>query len=182
MLQILAVCESSIKREVWVQKVFDNCLAFVLEQEGGYSNDSADPGGETNWGISKRAHPTVDIKNLSRNGAGRIYEVEYWQPSHCDDMPAPIALCVFDMAVNMGISRSAKILQEALGVPDDGIIGPQTLFESSGADVTVTVRKIHDLREAFYRGRMGFDRFGKGWLARNDACRDLALSWMGEPA
>jgi len=157
--------------------VFEKCLDFVIQSEGGYSNDPRDPGGETHWGISKRAHPTIDIKNLTRSGAGLIYKVEYCIPSLCDELPASIALCVFDMSVNMGISRSAKILQRAVGISEDGTIGSATLSAVSGMSLNDLIRKIHDLRQAFYSGLIGYDRFGKGWLARNDACRDLALSW-----
>ena len=35
---------------------------WILQTEGGYVNDPADPGGETKYGISKKAYPTVDIK------------------------------------------------------------------------------------------------------------------------
>ncbi len=46
----------------------------VFPHEGGYTNDPRDPGGETNWGISKRAYPNLDIKNLAMEEAKRIYK------------------------------------------------------------------------------------------------------------
>ena len=42
---------------------FDEIIEVVLHHEGGYVNDPKDPGGETNFGIAKRSHPDVDIKN-----------------------------------------------------------------------------------------------------------------------
>ena len=45
---------------------FDDIIEVVLEHEGGYVNDPKDPGGETNFGIAKRSHPDVDIKNLQK--------------------------------------------------------------------------------------------------------------------
>ena len=48
---------------------FEEIIDNVLESEGGYVNDKDDPGGETNMGISKRAYPDLDIKNLTREEA-----------------------------------------------------------------------------------------------------------------
>ena len=51
---------------------FDDIIEIVLHHEGGYVNDPKDPGGETNFGIAKRSHPDVDIKNLTIDGAKEI--------------------------------------------------------------------------------------------------------------
>ena len=72
------------------------------DPDGAYTNDPADPGGETRWGIAKRFHPDVDIKNLTREGAEAIYQKEYWEAAGCDDLPAPLDIAVFDSAVNPG--------------------------------------------------------------------------------
>ena len=53
---------------------FDEIIEVVLHHEGGYVNDPKDPGGETNFGIAKRSHPDVDIKNLTKEGAKDIYK------------------------------------------------------------------------------------------------------------
>jgi len=57
---------------------FDEIIEVVLHHEGGYVNDPKDPGGETNFGIAKRSHPDVDIKNLTKDGAKEIYKEHYW--------------------------------------------------------------------------------------------------------
>ena len=57
---------------------FDEIIEVVLEHEGGYVNDPKDPGGETNFGIAKRSHPDVDIKNLTKESAKEIYKEVYW--------------------------------------------------------------------------------------------------------
>jgi lysozyme family protein len=57
---------------------FDDIIEVVLEHEGGYVNDPQDPGGETNFGVAKRSHPDVDIKNLTKDGAKEIYYQDYW--------------------------------------------------------------------------------------------------------
>ena len=40
---------------------FDKFIERVLAHEGGYVNNPRDPGGETQWGISKRSYLYVDI-------------------------------------------------------------------------------------------------------------------------
>jgi len=80
---------------------FESAVAFVLEREGGYVNDPADPGGETKYGISKRKFPGEDIKNLTVEQAKELYYKHYWLEFHCDTLPWPMSLLVFDTAVNM---------------------------------------------------------------------------------
>lgn len=161
---------------------FDDCIAFVLAREGGYVNDPRDPGGETRWGISKRAYPEIDIKTLSLNEAKAIYYADYWKPCQCDEFAAPISLCVLDAAVNSGNDTAIRMLQEALNIPDDGLVGPKTIGAAAVADKQACIEAFHARREAHYRSLSSFDRFGVGWLARNDACRDLALEWIAEGA
>ena len=110
-----------------------DAIAFVLEQEGGYTLDPNDPGGETNFGISKKAYPNEDIKNMTVDRASQIYERDYWIPCHCDQLPAPFAIAVFDTAVNQGTGTATKILQRALKLTADGIIGPNTLNAANSA-------------------------------------------------
>jgi lysozyme family protein len=115
-------------------------IQFVLDYEGGYSNDSSDPGGETNFGISKRAYPALDILNLTLDEAKAIYRRDYWQPCHCDDLPKPLAIAVFDTAVNQGVGRAIRLLQKAMGVKDDGDIGPVTLEAMQKATIYTAKR------------------------------------------
>jgi lysozyme family protein len=113
--------------------VFEKALKIILLHEGGYVNDPDDPGGETNFGISKRAYPNVDIKNLTEQEAGRIYKKDYWEVAKCDQIEnAQIAVHVFDMAVNAGVKRSVELLQRAVGTIVDGRIGPMTLKAVNG--------------------------------------------------
>lgn len=106
---------------------WDRAIAFVLDMEGGYTLDPNDPGGETNFGISKKAYQNIDIKNLTIDQAKDIYHRDYWNPCRCDNLPFAFAIAVFDMAVNQGTGSAIKTLQETFGVTADGIIGPVTL-------------------------------------------------------
>src|SRR5438045_9518054 len=90
---------------------FDQALALVLRFEGGYVNDEQDPGGETKFGISKRAYPNLDIRNLTPELAGQIYASDYWGPSGCDRLTPGMAVVVFDSAVHVGVRRAVAWLQ-----------------------------------------------------------------------
>jgi lysozyme family protein len=99
--------------------VWDKAIAFVFAMEGIYDNDPYDPGGETKFGISKKAYPTLDIKNLTKEQAQAIYKRDYWEACSCDQLPAKIAIAVFDTAVNQGTGIARRMLQVALGLPVD---------------------------------------------------------------
>ncbi len=79
---------------------FEKAFALTVGVEGGYVNDSRDPGGETKYGIAKRYHPDEDIKNLTLERAKEIYLNEYWIPAKCDNTPTPMDICLFDSQVN----------------------------------------------------------------------------------
>jgi len=91
---------------------FERCFNFIQRWEGGYSNDPDDPGGETNFGISKRSHPLLDIANLTEEDAHTVYRDEYWTPCNCQAKPWPWDLIVFDTAVNLGPKRALIMFQE----------------------------------------------------------------------
>ena len=84
-------------------------ITKVIGREGGYVNDPDDPGGETKYGISKKAYPKVDIKNLTMDDAVEIYKDEYWLPAKVEWLPDKLQGQYFDMVVNQGISKSVKI-------------------------------------------------------------------------
>ena len=97
---------------------FRKSLAFVLKHKGGYVNNPADPGGETKWGISKRAYPNLDIKNLTPEQACDIYSHDYWDKAGCDALAYPLCCVVFDSTVQHGVSRALGWLKQATNVKD----------------------------------------------------------------
>ena len=153
---------------------FPKCLDAILKYEGGYVNDPHDAGGETNMGISKRAFPDIDIKNLDVETASAIYKKYYWNQVKADQLPDGLDLVVFDGAVNSGPAQSAKWLQKALGIKADGVIGPVTLVALQGAPVASVIDKVLDQRLAFLKSLPTWSRFGKGWEARVEDIRKLA--------
>src|SRR3990167_8850899 len=95
---------------------FDLAWKFTKQWEGGYVNDKADPGGETKFGISKRAHPEVDIKALTEEAAKAIYTTSYWEPVGGHHLSIRDAVCAFDCAVNCGLARTAIWLDGCEGL------------------------------------------------------------------
>jgi lysozyme family protein len=107
---------------------FSRAVAYVIDKLEGGGKVISDSGGTTRWGISKKSHPDKDIANLTREDAEAIYRRSYWNAVKADLLPAPLALLVFDAAVNMGPRIAIQILQRVLDVEDDGNLGPQTLL------------------------------------------------------
>ena len=166
---------------------YPSCLAFVLEREGGYVDDPLDPGGATNLGITLATlgawrHTAVtkdDVKNLTTADADAIYRANYWNAVHADNLPAGVDLMVFDCAVNTGNGRSARMLQAAVGATQDGAIGPATLAAVNAKDPKALIADLAARRIAFYQSLSTFDHFGKGWVARTNAAKALALQLAG---
>ena len=123
---------------------FRRSLHFVFGNEGGLSNHPADKGGLTMMGITSGTLAAAnkqgivscsDIRKLTREEAAEIYEVNYWERSHANDVPWPLCCLHFDAAVNSGIGGAGRLLQRTLnslfktGLLVDGSVGSQTLRE-----------------------------------------------------
>lgn len=123
---------------------FDTAFDIVIGAEGGYSNDPLDPGGETNFGISKRAYPSLDIKGLTLEQVKAIYFKDYWVPAGCGYIAEdPMATLVFDCAVNQGVGRAKQLY---------GLAQTPIAFQAE--------RALH------YASLSTFPRYGRGWMRR----------------
>lgn len=150
---------------------FEIAFDKLIEREGGYvSAEKAaadgDRGGETKYGISKRAYPGVDIQSLTLERAQQIYRRDYWGPAGCDAVPSEVKYPLFDYAVIGGVKSAIKALQCAVGEVPDGIIGPRTLM---------AVRNTHPLRIALRLQAAMLEQMsnvpswpthGRGWVRR----------------
>jgi lysozyme family protein len=145
---------------------FDQCFDKLISHEGGYVNDPRDPGGETKFGISKRAYPQVDIKNLTLDAAKDIYKRDYWDRAQCDKLPPQVAYLLFDAAVNSGIGQAIRFLQRAVNLADDGVIGPMTLAAVGRSDAEAISARFLGQRLEFMTKLTTWDTFGKGWARR----------------
>lgn len=167
---------------------FDSCLALVLGAEGGFSNDARDRGGATNFGItigtltdwrrSRAPDATVtidDVRALTLDEAKEIYRSRYWNVLRCEDLPPGVDLLVFDFGVNAGTGRSARVLQQVLGVEQDGSIGPVTLNGLNTCPADKIIRDFSACRLDFYRGLDDFRVFGAGWTNRTNSMLEAAM-------
>lgn len=145
---------------------FKEAIKIVLKHEGGYVWDSNDSGGETNYGISKRAYPNLDIKNLTKREAIAIYKEDYWKKTRCDELPESYRLMIFDTAVNAGVFAATIILQRCLGVTPDGAFGPVTLAATKAKDHGVMIQLYAEKRLDYYHKMVGWKHYSKNWSKR----------------
>jgi len=150
---------------------FNNMIGKTLKSEGGYVKDPYDPGGETKFGISKRAHPDVDIRSLTKDQAKEIYRKEYYEAPGVHRIAYPdVAFRVFDFGVNAGPTRSITVLQEALNnlggkVKVTGELNDETLAELYKHGPGDVVKEFRAGAERFYKS-LPHKRYLKGWLRR----------------
>lgn len=174
---------------------FQHALAFVLAREGGYINDPTDKGGETKFGISDLRDGLADgktdvsgdgkpdtlIKDLTQEQAGQIYQRDYWLTTKCDTWPDGISIFVFDSAVQHGSKKAIQLLQEAVGVQADGIIGPKTVNAVSTADAEWLLIRCFLKRSRYYadiiKSSASQGKYLNGWFNRLDelasACQEV---------
>ncbi|SQI34961.1 Predicted lysozyme (DUF847) [Leminorella richardii] len=161
---------------------FVRAINYLLGVEGGYVNDPVDRGGETKFGISKRAYPHLNIATLTREQAAEIYYTDYWLKARCNKLPFPIALMLFDAAVNHGLKAAVQQLQRAVRVSDDGIIGTKTLEAVRVTNSMQLMMRLTVERSRSYAkiiaGNPNQKRFLDGWFNRlialvNEVCLDF---------
>jgi lysozyme family protein len=111
-----------------------------------------------------------------------IYRRLYWDVVRADELPPGLDLAVFDLAVNSGPARAAKMLQAALGVEADGIVGPVTLAAARAADAAQTVRRFTKARLGFLGRLAAWSVFGLGWRRRVLAVEQEALRLASLPS
>jgi hypothetical protein len=145
---------------------FDQAFETVIGHEGGYVNDRRDPGGETKYGISKRAYPFLDIKGLTLDHAKEIYRQDYWNRLKLDQLPECVRFDLFDAAVNSGVRGAAIMLQKACEVIPDGKIGPQTIQAANSMDPEQLDSRLSGQRLLFLTELKTFPTYGRGWVKR----------------
>jgi lysozyme family protein len=150
--------------------VFAWAVGIVLVREGvigdgdGFSDRSED--GLTRYGVAQRAWPQIDVRSLTREGAVAFYRKEFWDFLHCGEMPPPIAISLFDSAVNQGRAPAARMIQSVVRVAQDGAIGPHTLAAIRQQDPIECVAWFSTLRVLRYVLTRGWPTNGLGWTRR----------------
>jgi len=154
---------------------FDKAFAIIVGEEGGYSNDPRDPGGETNYGVTKSTLLSAieagllpvgtTVKGLTIEQAKIVYNAFYWVKIKGDILPWPLCLFIFDSAINQGVDSAIKLLQKTVGTAQDGIFGIQT--QNAAAKFSqFDCAEFMANRALRYMGTRNFDVYGRGWLIR----------------
>lgn len=145
---------------------FDEIVRRVGIFEMGYVNDPKDPGGETKYGISKRAHPNVDIKNLTQDEATAIFQKEYYEPILKLGLAEEVDYQLFDFAVNSGLPKAIIVFQKIIGVSPDGIIGPTTIANARKYSPFNLIMLLLAARLELMTEQINWSNDGKGWTHR----------------
>ena len=149
-------------------------LALVLKSEGNFVNHRNDPGGMTNLGVTRnvwrdwvnRDVDEAEMRSLTPELVTPLYKARYWDACKCDELPLGIDYAVFDFAVNSGVGRASKTLQEAVGASVDGVIGKNTIAAAAKHDPSELIKLFGAKKEMFYRSLGNFRIYGRGWLRR----------------
>lgn len=181
-----------------MDEIRELAFSFCMKEEGGskYTNDPADPGGPTKYGIALKYNGDVipdkngdgvidarDVQALTEADARKIYREVYWQRHKCDMLPGPVAFIYGDMVFNPGPGAAARLLQQSLNalgarLAVDGVVGPATLAEAGvqyKAGCEELLCELTARRQHYYASRAGFSRYGLGWSRRASRCLVAAL-------
>jgi lysozyme family protein len=168
---------------------FENCDAFTDAEEGGFTNNAADPGNwtggkvglgilkGTNHGIAAADHPGVDIAGLTASQAALLRQ-PYWYQVNGNPLPFGVDLMAYDQAVNSGAKRSALIIEGLLGTAQDGVLGQNDIAAICATDPAALIERIGQAQISFYRGLPTFPQFGTGWTSRVTRRMAAALAML----
>jgi lysozyme family protein len=122
------------------------------------------------WGVTARVARaggyTGDMKAMPRDTAKAIYATRYWDAACCGALPALLRFEMFDAAVNSGVQQAVRWLQRAVGVTDDGVLGPMTLAAVHGAEPMRTAVAFNGARLELMTSLPTWGSFGRGWARR----------------
>jgi lysozyme family protein len=165
---------------------FEPCLDVVLAEEGGFVDNPEDPGKATNLGVTQavwqqwvgasRVVTVADIRALTRADVTPLYQQVFWRGTHAELMAAGVDLAAFDWAVNSGVGGAMRAVQDALGIPSDGLVGPVTLQALAAKPPEDVVNLICNARLAFLEKDPDWAEFGRGWTDRIATIRAHAIA------
>lgn len=159
---------------------FEKAMQFTAKWEGGLSDDKADKGGLTNYGVSLVFLKDIEassrqsknylrelgvsvpvtrssVAQLTRDQAMKIFRWQFWDSLSCEDYPVPVGVVLFDMAVNHGRANAVKLIQRGCNVAGitpalvvDSKLGPRTQAAIHALDAKKLALCTIDARIKFY--------------------------------
>lgn len=156
---------------------FKTAFNILIDNEGELSLDKNDRGNWTSgaighgqlkgskYGISAMSYPHLDIANLTLEDASKIYKIDFWDVMHLDSFPL-ISFDLFDTAINSGISKAIKLLQQTVGTNPDGVLGPQTLKAVSSFSPLLFRKNFNAYRLMYMSNLSTWDHNSEGWAKR----------------
>jgi len=164
---------------------FLKAVNLTLVNEDGYVNDPRDPGGETNFGISKRSYPNVDIKGLTRDGAIAIYLKDFWNTLYASITDQFVTNALFDLGVLFGTHSAVRVIQNVLMVAVDGVFGPVTLATVNAQNVAILLMNFRNAMIAYATAIVvrnpGDSVFLTGWTNRIRTMTAVVLAVIPPP-
>lgn len=171
----------------------DNIIENILTEEGGYTNDDHDAGGETMYGITittaKANGYFGAMKDLPKSLAKQIYLNKYYLEPHFDQVATiseSVAAELTDCGVNCGVNFAETILQQCLNllnrsekdykdISEDGKIGAGTISALAsysmkrGKEGEAVLLKLLGIHKGFHyvqitKTRPANEDFLYGWI------------------
>jgi len=163
----------------------------MLALEGGFVDDPADRGGATNMGVTLSTWKKVgydkdgdgdidaeDIRRLSKQDAIAVLKRGYWNRWKADQINnQSIAEILVDWVWSSG-KWGIVIPQRLLKVPEDGIVGPATLYAVNTANQRGLHAALFQARGQFIldlvRSHPEQKKFLDGWMNRLNQFRFIS--------
>lgn len=133
---------------------------FVIDKAEGRDivNDPNDLGRLSKYGISQRAYPDLDIKNLTFDQAMEVLEKDYWNKYNIGAISNQgVANIVMLITINMSPSSAATIVQKAVNryfrsdrLVIDGVMGSKTIEAINSCSDPIVFRDCLRLQECQY--------------------------------
>ncbi len=173
-----------------MDNTFDTAFSNVILAEGGYSSDPKDRGnwtsgvvgkGEckgTKYGISAMSYPNLDIKNLTEDHVKAIYYRDFWAEYSLDLFEPVLSLQLFDAIVQHGAKNAIKMLQKALGLTPNGLMGISLTNAVRGSNQKELALKFISQRLSFYTQIKTFNLYGRGWVNRMVKNLNTAITYF----
>ncbi len=169
---------------------FADALTALLIHEAGFVDNKDDPGGMTNLGVTAATwamwvgHEVNEkqMRALTPSIVAPLYKRKYWDACRADELISGLDYAVFDYAVNSGVGRAIKALQNCVGVAPDGGFGTTTMAAVSqfkGDAAKTLVEEYCDNRLQFLKSLKTFPVFGKGWEKRVNEVKAMSLKMLG---